>query len=206
MQIVKPHWIIEDEHEIDGQKILKKIERFARTCYKSEGKITDTSAPEFVRKLFHTNKHQGIAEHYIVTVRFFCDRGVSHELVRHRIASYLQKSTRYCDEAKGEIAFVEPPGLNGYTKLMWVEAMTYAEWVYKALRKRGVKPEIARSVLPNALLTEVLMTANLRNWHHFFELRTAVNAHPQMRELTIPLLRRFQELIPVIFDDIDPTP
>lgn len=194
---------------------LQIIEAAGRTCYKSEEKITDTSAPAFVEMILKRG-HESVLEHASATVRFICDRGVSHEIVRHRIASYSQESTRYCDYEGGHVAFVIPPwvdvepGEASAEKLSassevdggWFTAMLDAERYYKALREQGWRPEQARSVLPNSLKTEIVMTANLREWRHFFRLRTAAAAHPQMREVAQPLLEEMKRLVPVVFNDL----
>ena len=208
MQIVKPGFVIETE--VDGPAILKRIERAGRTCYKSECKITDDSAEAFVRKILKSG-HESVIEHESITVRIVCDRGVSHEIVRHRLASYSQESTRYCDYGKaGEIQVIEPPFDDGecghYRRNLWSSAMGQAEGAYNALRKAGVSPQIARSVLPNALKTEIVCTMNLRTWRHFFRMRTSVAAHPQMREITVPLLAELKQVLPVIFEDIEVRP
>jgi thymidylate synthase (FAD) len=194
---------------------LKLIEAAGRTCYRSEDKITITSAGNFVAMILKRG-HDSVLEHASATVRFICDRGVSHEIVRHRIASYSQESTRYCDYNGGHIEFIIPPWCDISTGIydndsivrkdnfMWIHAMLTAEGCYKSLRADGWKPEQARSVLPNSLKTEIVMTANLREWRHFFKLRTAPAAHPQMVEITVPLLIEFQKQIPIIFDDILP--
>lgn len=192
---------------IDGNVILKRIEEVGRTCYKSEDKITDISAPVFVKKLINRG-HEAMIEHCSFSVKFICDRGVSHEIVRHRLSSYAQESTRYCnysgDKFGNEITLIEPcfwkPDTWEYD--CWLGAMEYAERSYLAMIREGCSPQEARAVLPNSLKTEIVMTANLREWRHFFKLRTAQAAHPQMREITIPLLNELKTLIPVIFDDI----
>jgi len=182
---------------------LQLIEEAGRTCYKSEDKITKESAPIFAAAILK-RQHDSVIQHASATVRFVCDRGVSHEIVRHRLASYSQESTRYCDY-RGEVAFVIPPwckeGEHGFKA--WREAMEAAEAYYKYLRSCDWKPEQARAVLPNSLKTELVMTANLREWRHFFRMRTAPAAHPQMREVAIPLLLEMQHRIPVVFDDIN---
>jgi len=202
MKITSPSFKIETS--VDGVKILKEIEVFARNCYKSEGKITDDSYLEFVRCLLHTKKHAGICDHHVISVRLIIDRGVSHETVRHRIAAYLQESTRYCDYAKVdniEVIDIAPHmTLDQYQE--WAHAMQDAELHYFNLRKKGCRPEIARSVLPNSLKTEIIQTMNLTAWRNWFQKRCAMNAHPQMREVSIPLLTEFKRLIPVIFEDI----
>jgi thymidylate synthase (FAD) len=192
--------------DIDGEQTLKRIEAAGRTCYKSEDKITAESASAFVAMLIKRG-HHSVLEHESVTVRIICDRGVSHEIVRHRLASYSQESTRYCnytkDTCNGGLTFIEPRphiSLEGFG--IWFETMSLAEINYLNLIKQGVKPEIARSVLPNSLKTELVMTCNLREWRHFFKLRTSKAAHPQMREIAVPLRDDFRRLIPVAFDDL----
>jgi thymidylate synthase (FAD) len=202
MKVIEPSFKIESP--VDGMAMLKRIERYARTCYKSEARITDTSCLEFVGRLLHTNKHKNIVEHESVTVRIICDRGVSHELVTHRIASRLQESTRYCDY-KGEMEFIRPLWAHPETKeyALWANTMMLIEDRYRQLRAWGWKPEQARSVLPNSLKTEIVLTLNFSSWRNFFQLRVAPNAHPQMRQITRPLLAEFKRLIPVVFDDIE---
>lgn len=211
MNIIKPYFIIEDK--IDGEEILKKIERAGRTSYKSESRITPDSARKFVKMIIERG-HFSVIEHYCISVRVVCDRGVSHEIVRHRLASYTQESTRYCNYSKGkfgsEITVIEPvfwdlskpEDKKKYE--VWKKAMENDEKAYMKLIKLGATPQEARSVLPNSLKTEIVITMNLREWHHFFKLRTSKEAHPQMREIAIPLLKEFKKKIPVIFDDILP--
>lgn len=194
--------------DIDGKEILKKIERCGRVCYKSEGKIEEGSAERFVANIIKRG-HEAVLEHASITVKFVVDRGVSHEIVRHRIASYCQESTRYCNYAKddfeNEVTFIMPEffekNQSGFLK--WREAMKACERAYFDMLDLGYKPQDARSVLPNSLKTELVMTANLREWRVFFKLRTSPAAHPQMREVTIPLLGKMKKLIPVVFDDIE---
>jgi thymidylate synthase (FAD) len=201
-EILQPSFVIETS--FSGESILKEIERFARTCYKSEDKITNfESTKKFVGRLLHTNKHEGIVDHHVISVRIVCDRGVSHEIVRHRIAAYLQESTRFCDYAKaGEIQVIAVLGMTPEQFIVWECAMEKAEQAYNELRELGCSPQIARSVLPNSLKTELVMSLDLRSWRNFFKLRTASNAHPQMREIAVPLLAEFKRRIPVIFDDL----
>lgn len=199
---------------------LSLIERAGRTCYKSEEKMTSESAPAFAAMILKRG-HESVLEHASATVRFICDRGVSHEIVRHRLASYSQESTRYCDYEGGHVAFVIPPWValdegvheqetlgdffeffGGGPEAHWAFAMFQAETAYKVLRTQGWRPEQARSVLPNSLKTEIVMTANLREWRHFFKLRTAPAAHPQMREVATPLLVEMAGKVPVLFDDL----
>lgn len=186
MKIISPSFEILTP--LDGQAILKHIELCGRVCYKSEDKITDTSATTFVASIIKRG-HEAVLEHYDITVKFICDRGVSHELVRHRLASYCQESTRYCNYSKdgfgGEITVIWPYFLSkGSTAMQhWVWACRQAEDAYFNMLNFGCTPQEARSVLPNSLKTEVVMTANLREWRHFFKLRTAPAAHPQMDDL-----------------------
>ncbi len=202
--------IIEAGYEIltalDGLEILKHIERIGRVCYKSEDKITDDSCIAFVKTLLDKG-HEAMIEHYSFSVKFICDRGVSHEIVRHRIAAFAQESTRYCNYAKAkfdnEITVIKPFFFDCLHKWdAWKRSCADAETAYFKLIDDGASPQEARSVLPNSLKTEIVMTANLREWRHFFKLRTADTAHPQMREITRPLLSELKRLIPVIFDDI----
>jgi thymidylate synthase (FAD) len=205
MNIITPSFTI--EHEVDGSAILRSIERAGRTCYRSECRITPDSAAEFVRKIISSG-HESVLEHEKVTVRIVCDRGVSHELVRHRIASFSQESTRYCTygegKRSGEVTFIRPCWLvDDEAGRAWSFAMVKAENAYLYLLAHGWTAQQARSVLPNSLKTEIVMTANLREWRHFFRLRCSPAAHPQMREITVPMLREFQQRIPAIFDDIE---
>lgn len=205
MQIIQPS--VEIMSAIDGQAILRHLEIVGRTCYKSEGLITDTSAETFVRKLI-ARGHEAIIEHESISVRFICDRGVSHELVRHRLASYAQESTRYCNYSKsqfnGEITVIKPRFLVEGTKAYrdWEGTMRLIECAYFELLDIGLSPQEARCVLPNSLKTEVVMTANLREWRTVLRLRCSKAAHPQMREVMLMLLEKLHAAIPVVFDDI----
>ena len=206
MKIIEPS--VELINAPDYKTLLTTIEAAGRTCYKSEDKITDGSAEKFVRGIIKRG-HEAVIEHGSLTVRFTCDRGVSHEIVRHRVASYCQESTRYCnysnDDFGAEITVIKPlffnEGTQGYE--LWKEACENAENSYFKLLEYGCTPQEARAVLPNSLKTEIVMTANLREWRHFFKLRTSTAAHPQIREVMTPLLNELKGLIPVIFDDIE---
>lgn len=175
------------------------IEKVARTCYRSEGLIGPGTAVKLIRKLWN-RKHMAMIEHAYATVKFVCDRGVSHEIVRHRVASFGQESTRYCNYSKdkfsNEIAVIQPPGLTGpipgqtdlpCTFIAWEMACKHAEESYFHMLKKGLSPQIARSVLPPCLRTEIVMTANFREWIHFLTLRNDPAAHPQMVELAAQL-------------------
>lgn len=203
--------IIPESYEIltqlDGAEILRKIELAGRVCYKSEDKIADGSAERFVRSIIERG-HESVLEHVSISVRFIVDRGVSHELVRHRLASFSQESTRYCNYSKdgfgSEITVIEPTALNlnGNAYMHWEWGCKCAEKAYFQMLAMGAAPQDARSVLPNSLKTEVIMTADLREWRHILRLRTDKAAHPQMREVMCPLLKELKERVPVIFDDI----
>lgn len=195
--------------DITGNE-LKNIEYAGRTCYKSEDKITKESAKKFVENLIKRG-HEAMLEHSSLSVKFICDRGVSHELVRHRLASFAQESTRYCnysqDKFGNELTFIKPCFLkeDSHKYIIWRKAMNIAESSYFDLLIQGATPQEARSVLPNSIKTEVVMTANYREWRHFFWLRAARKtgpAHPQMEELAVPLLNELVGKIPVVFYDI----
>lgn len=204
--------IIQASYEIlpplDGAEILRKIELAGRVCYKSEDKIADGSAERFVRSIIKRG-HESVLEHVSISVRFIVDRGVSHQLVRHRLTSYSQESTRYCNYSEdgfgGEITVIEPAffGRPWQRKHhIWMLCCKQAEQTYFELLSMGATPQEARSVLPNSLKTEVIMTADLREWRHILRLRTDKAAHPQMREVMVPLLNELKEKVPVVFDDI----
>lgn len=234
MKLIKPSYEILTK--IDGEKILKNIERAGRTCYKSEDRITKDSAKKFVVSILKSG-HESVIEHESISVRIICDRGVTHEIVRHRLASYSQESTRYCNYSKdkfdNQITFIIPNWLHDgdgmkdveispsgdhmsvvreiskyihsatSPEYIWLLAMYGVETYYNKLISSGWSPQQARSVLPNSLKTEIVMTCNVREWRHFFKLRTANVAHPQMREIACPMLDEFKQKIPVIFDDIN---
>lgn len=196
--------------DLNGAEILKHIERCARVCYKSEDRITDGSAEKMVAALIRSG-HEAMLEHYSFTVKFICDRGIANELVRHRIASFAQESSRYCCYAKDkfgkELTFINPcfwePDSDNYAR--WFHEMDEAEKTYLAMIESGATPEQARDILPMSIKTEIVMTANLREWRHFLKLRAegvTGKPHPQMLEITIPFLKELKQKIPVVFDDI----
>lgn len=214
MILVKPSFKIlaNLHHTCDAISLL---EYAGRTCYKSESKGNPES---FIRSIIKSG-HESVIEHFSISVHIICDRGVSHEIVRHRLCSFSQESTRYCNY-KGGVTFVIPPwvsiesgeyGWEDYFKrieesptfLDWMLALLNTEQSYIELLNQGWSPQQARSVLPNSLKTELVMTCNLREWRHFFKLRTTNAAHPQMREIAIPMLEKFKEIIPVVFEDIE---
>ena len=204
MRVIKP--FTEILSPIDGDDILKRIERAGRICYKSEDRITPESAQKFVASIIKRG-HESVLEHISISVRFVCDRGIMAELTRHRISSFSVESTRFCNYANSELQFIMPfyfaESHDGEKNDAWYETMKVCESAYLTLLSLGAKPEEARSVLPNSLKTEVVMTANLREWRTVFRQRCSKHAHPAMRELTIPLLNDLKQRIPVIFDDIE---
>ena len=212
MKIVNPS--VEFMEPVNGAEILRKIERIGRVCYKSEDKITDGSAERFVRSIIKSG-HESVIEHQSISVKVICDRGVSHEIVRHRLASYSQESTRYCnysgDKFGGEISVIDIASGFGWSSAdkscyakcdIWLRAMEAAEMYYFQMIEAGAKPEEARSVLPNSTKTEIVMTMNLREWRHFLRLRNGPAAHPQIREVADTILEKFRAEIPVVFDDV----
>lgn len=205
MKVIEAGYKILDN--LDGSAIIEKIEQCGRVCYKSEDKIKDGSAEKFVSSIIKRG-HESVIEHVSFSVKFIVDRGISHEIVRHRIASYSQESTRYCnyskDDFQSEITCIKPyfliEGSPGWME--WMIAMEEAEKAYFNLLNIGHTAQEARTVLPTSLKTELVMSANLREWRHFLKLRTSGASHPQIREVAIPLLEELKQIIPVIFSDI----
>ncbi len=206
MKIIKSSVELIDAPTYD--ELIGKIEKAGRVCYKSENKIDEGTAETFVRRIIKRG-HEAVLEHSSITVKFTCDRGVSHEIVRHRVASYCQESTRYCnysnDDFGAEITVIKPlffnEGTQGYE--LWKEACENAENSYFKLLEYGCTPQEARAVLPNSLKTEIVMTANIRELRHFLKLRCSSAAHPQMKEVAMMLLAILKENYPVFCDDIE---
>lgn len=207
---------IEIVSSTDYQTMLKKIERIGRVCYKSEDHIKEGSAEAFIRGIIKRG-HESVIEHESISVRVVCDRGVTHEIVRHRLASYSQESTRYCNYASdkfgNQITCIDPSTGFGYDldsgpdrkkRELWEQAMKSAEQYYFALIQAGARPEEARGVLPNALKTEIVMTMDLREWRHFLRLRGGRGAHPQIAEIAGMILEEFTRRYPVFFEDLTP--
>lgn len=205
MRIIKPNVEILDD--LNPEEILKKLELCGRVCYKSEDKITPESAIKFISNIVKRG-HESVIEHFTFSVKFIVDRGVSHEIVRHRIASYSQESTRYCNYSKdgfdSQITVIEPSFLvnDTYGYEIWERSCKQAEQAYFDMLNYGCTAQEARAVLPNSLKTELIMTANIREWRHFLKLRTSPAAHPQMREVVDMLLEQVNFILPVFFDDI----
>lgn len=221
MIIVKPYAKIVDQYSLnhspftshEGIKLLRFCEYAARISHRTEDKILENSYDRFLRFVVLEHGDFSVIEHASVSVEAVVDRGITHEWVRHRLGAYTQESTRFVNyEKKGEINFIisEKEGLNpnpsdrldDYWRIS--DCLQNCEKVYLELIQNKVSPQIARSVLPNALASKILVTYNLRQWRLFFLMRTCKEAHPQMREVTIPLLKEFQEKIPIIYEDIIP--
>jgi thymidylate synthase (FAD) len=229
MKLIKPSYQIITP--INGEEILKQIELASITCYKSEGKIEyeqesramssmhdpityiSKSARVLIPKLISRGHFAMLEFGGMITVKFICDRGVSHELVRHRLCSFAQESTRYCNYGKDEhISFIIPSWLNDnyigtYTtkciNFKWFNTMLECEAAYNVLIESGWSPQRARSILPNSLKTEINLSCNIREWREIFRQRTSAAAHPQIVELMRPLLDEFKSRIPILFDDIN---
>ncbi len=195
----------------DGIMLLKRVEWCARISHRSEESVTSDSYDRFIRSVVLQHGDWSVTEHAFVSVDFYVDRGITHEIVRHRLFSFTQESTRFVNyEKKMEPSFVlpfevEPSDTNpSGGSIFWLDAIEAVERGYRMLIKEGYSPQIARSVFPNALASRIIVTGNLRNWRHFLLMRTTKEAHPQMREVTIPLLKEFQEKIPILYEDIEP--
>ena len=213
MKLIKPTVEIIKQEEYDLNHIFKFIELAGRTCYKSEDKITEDSYEKMLKNIIKRG-HTSVLEHEKITVRIICDRGVSHEFVRHRAFSFAQESTRYCnytkDKFNNELTFIIPCWIkdlkedNYYAyceyhhskndaSKRWFDSCMSSEFVYTNLIEEGWKPQEARTILPNSLKTELIMTGFNGDWQHFFELRCATNAHPQAKELADMLKDKFNK-------------
>lgn len=213
MKIIQPSFKIEGppQSTLEGHEMLQRVEEAGRTCYKSEGKSVPGSYMKFVHSLIERG-HESVLEHEKVTVRIICDRGISHQLVRHRLASFSQESTRYCnysqDRFDNELTFIDLSEAFGWDPItdrcyaIWEDSMRQAEQNYLELIEYGAKPQEARSVLPNSLKTDLVITANLREWRVIFKQRTEKGVHPQMKQIMTPMLGLFSTRIPIVFDDI----
>ncbi|WP_029894107.1 FAD-dependent thymidylate synthase [Desulfohalovibrio reitneri] len=205
MRVIEPSYEI--LHFPESHEMLRLLELAGRVCYKSEDRISQGSAEEFIGRIV-ARGHESVIEHANASVRFICDRGVTHELVRHRLAAYSQESTRYANYAKekfgNEITVIRPFFWEEDDRryVLWREAMEAAEKAYLGLIEAGAKAQEARSVLPNSLKTEIVMTANLREWRHVFRLRCDTASHPQMRQSMLPVLADFHRRLPVLFSDL----
>ena len=193
-----------------GVELLKRIEWCARISHRSEEAATAGSYDRFLRSVVLNHGDWSVVEHASLSVDFYVDRGITHELVRHRLFAFTQESTRFVNyDKKMEPSFIDPiygdkdgPRFDQYE--LWQLAINNAENSYRALIRQGCSPQIARSVFPNALASRIVVTGNLRNWRHFLLMRTTKETHPQMRQVTIPLLQEFKEKIPILYEDIEP--
>jgi len=206
MKVIKPSYEILTP--INSAEILRSLEKVARTCYKSEEKIGEGTAEKIIKMLV-SNRHEAMIEFFDITVKFISNRGFSHEMVRHRLCSFAQESTRYCnysaDKFGNEITVIEPYWYeqgNNFADQQWFMEMGRIEKTYFMLLESGLKAQDARGVLPNDLKTEINVKANLREWRQIFKLRTSSAAHPDMKRLMIPLCQELSEKIPIIFEDI----
>jgi thymidylate synthase (FAD) len=205
-RVKEPWFKIEDlKTKADGIKLLQHCEKRARKSHRSEDRMTEDSYEKFLRQVVLNRGDWSVVEHAVVTVEMFTDRGITHEIVRHRIGAYTQESTRFVNyEKKLPPSFLYPRAQDDSFDMDWLAAIIACENAYKRLLAKGWTPQEARSVFPNALGSQIDVTYNLRNWRYFFLARTSREAHPQMRQLVIPLLRKFQELIPILYEDIQP--
>lgn len=206
MKLVKPK--VEVLDKLNGTQILKRIEKIARTCYKSEDKISedDSSARKLVTNLINS-KHEAMLEFVDITVKFTCSRSIAQEITRHRLASFAMESQRFCaynkDKFGNEVTFVLPSWVNDNESTeLFIQTLKNTELTYFELLNKGLKAQESREVLPNATKTELNMKCNLREWRHFFNLRCSQAAHPDIRVLALDLLKQFHDRIPIIFDDL----
>ena len=195
MEVIKSS--VELVNPMSYEEALNITELATRVCYKSEDKMKEGSAEKLIKGIIKS-KHFGCLEHVNLTVKFICDRACSHQLVRHRLMSFNQKSQRYCKEDNLEV--IKPEGLENTS--LWLESCRQAENAYAELIRRGEKPEVARGVLPNSTATEIYATANIREWRHFFELRCDKTAQKDIRMLALELLCQMFEKYPVFFEDL----
>lgn len=210
MKIVQPNFeIVSPKDRDEGIQMLRHIEGYARISHRSEDKQTSDSYERFLRAVVIGKGDWSVCEHVSATVILRVDRGCTHEIVRHRLFSYTQESTRFVNYAKRQIEFIEPvwnleSQKIGHPYYTWEHAMFQAEQAYLDLLEHGQSPQAARSVLPNSTAATLVMTGNLRNWRHFFLMRTTKETHPDLRRVTIPLLKEFQEKVPILYEDVVP--
>ena len=205
MLLVKPEIQVEN---YDGIKIMKNIEKACRTCYRSEGLITEDSYKKLLKNCINRG-HESILEHEKITIRMRCDIGVYKDLTRHRFGSFSIESTRYCNYGKDkfdrELKVIKPCNIDEDSNLyaFWKNTMERIEMNYLHMTDNGATPDQMRMILPHSTAAEVTMTANIREWRHILELRCSKAAHPAIRQLLIPLLLKFKEDMPELFDAID---
>lgn len=203
MNLVEP-WV--KVEQFDGKKIMKRIERACRTCYRSEGNITEDSYKKLLKNCL-TRGHESVLEHEKITVRIYNDIGSYKDLTRHRFASFSVESTRYCsydkDKYGNQISVINPVYIEDKEMYeAWKKAIEEMEKGYMKLKELGATTDMCRNLLPHSTAAEYTMTANIREWKHIFELRANNHVHPAIRQVMIPLLRYFKEQMPDIFDDV----
>lgn len=206
LKIVEPSFeILVPQNKEQGIQSLKFIEKMARISHRSEALQTDLSWERFISAVVLQHGDWSVVEHAIATVLLRVDRGCTHELVRHRLFSFTQESTRFVNyRKKGEIEFILPQGLDSYQTMVCTSMCQQTESIYLQLLDSGLPPQLARCALPNALASTIAVTGNLRNWRHFLLMRTTQETHPDMKRVTIPLLLEMQRRIPLLYDDIVP--
>lgn len=205
MIVVNPKIEVE---QYDGVQIMKNIERACRTCYRSEGLITEDSYKRLLKNCIN-RRHESVLEHEKITVRMICDIGVYKDLTRHRFGSFSIESTRYCnygnDKFNNQIKFIKPCNIeensSGYA--LWYSTLVTIEEAYKTMSEIRMSPDQMRMILPHSTAAEVTMTANIREWRHILDLRTKKMTHPAIRQLLIPLLLKFKEDMPELFEEIE---
>jgi thymidylate synthase (FAD) len=195
---------------LDGAKMLKHIEQMARISHRSEDRATDDSWGKFLEAVVIKHGDWSVTEHASVTAVIRTDRGITHELVRHRLFAFTQESTRFVryhrDGAAGEMEFIQPTRINESAKSinLWEKSVKESELTYSLLLEDGGRPQEARSVLPNSLAATIAVTGNLRNWRHFFLMRTSRETHPDFKRISVPMLQEFKNVVPLLYDDIQP--
>jgi thymidylate synthase, flavin-dependent len=204
MRLVEP-WI--KVEKFDGIKIMKRIERACRTCYRSEDKISEDSYKNLLTNCLNRG-HESVLEHEKITVRIYSDIGSYKDLTRHRFASFSVESTRYCsynkDKYGNEIAIIDPVYIEDKeVYATWKNAMEEMEKSYMKMKELGATTDMCREILPHSTAAEYTMTANIREWKHILELRTTNHVHPAIRQILIPLLLLFKEQMPEIFGNIE---
>ena len=205
MKIIEPKIYVED---YDGIKIMKRLERACRTCYKSENLITEDSYKHLLTNCLNRG-HESILEHEKISIRMICDIGVYKDLTRHRFASFSIESTRYCNYGKdkfdNEIKFIKPVHIEEGTEnyKIWEDTMKYIEKQYMEMGEAKATPDQMRMLLPHSTAAEVCMTANIREWRHILSLRCSKMTHPAVRQLLIPLLLKFKKDMPELFENVE---
>lgn len=205
MKIIEPKIYVEN---YDGIKIMKRLERACRTCYKSENLITEDSYKHLLTNCLNRG-HESILEHEKISIRMICDIGVYKDLTRHRFASFSIESTRYCNYGKdkfdNEIKFIKPVHIEEGTEnyKIWEDTMKYIEKQYMEMGEKKATPDQMRMLLPHSTAAEVCMTANIREWRHILSLRCSKMTHPAVRQLLIPLLLKFKKDMPELFENVE---